>query len=159
MPINRIIVRGKHAIRDLLTWEPCPIKNLILIRNPDVTFEDASQVPRLLGVKFWDTAPEWKEYLLGHHGENADYPLPPVEDLEKIFDFIQDLEDIEENETLHISCHMGVSRSGAVGAFANKYFGLDWSDFKRDNPQVQPNPFIERELNRLLEERNESNKY
>lgn len=157
MPINRIIVRGKHNIRELLTWEPCPIKNLILIRNPDTNFEDTSNIFRVCGVKFWDTAPEWKEYLMGP--TTGEYTLPPAEDLEKIFEFIQDLEDIEENETLYVSCHMGVSRSGAVGLFANKYFGLDYSDFKRDNPQVQPNPFIERELNRLLEERNESNKY
>jgi len=45
-------------------------------------------------------------------------------------------------ETLIVHCDAGVSRSGAVGLWANDYLGLKYADFKRQNPHVIPNAYV-----------------
>ena len=63
----------------------------------------------------------------------------------QIFDFIEKNKD---KEFCIIHCYAGISRSGAVGAFVNDYFGGHYMDFIKANPQVQPNPKVTRLLNR-----------
>lgn len=62
---------------------------------------------------------------------------------------------VEANKTARfwvLHCTMGKSRSGAVGSYLADYFGIDWFDFKQDNPQVQPNSLVRKILTkRLLE--------
>lgn len=45
-----------------------------------------------------------------------------------------------------VHCAAGVSRSGAVGSFLSDYYGLDYSEFKRINPQVIPNVYVSKLL-------------
>lgn len=52
-----------------------------------------------------------------------------------------------------LHCTMGKSRSGAIGGFLADYFGIKWEDFKRDNPQVQPNSLVKKLLTRRLLEK------
>lgn len=49
-------------------------------------------------------------------------------------------------DLLLVNCHAGVSRSGAIGDFARTVTGVDYSDFKRLNPQIVPNPHVRRML-------------
>lgn len=49
-----------------------------------------------------------------------------------------------------IHCTMGQSRSGGVGDVLSEYFGIDYFDFKRDNPQVKPNTLVKTTLRKIL---------
>lgn len=48
----------------------------------------------------------------------------------------------ESTQNLIIHCGSGVSRSGAVGLFACRKFGLDEREFLADNPRISPNPWV-----------------
>ena len=45
-------------------------------------------------------------------------------------------------KTCLIHCTAGVARSGAVGAFVAELMGVNYFDFKRANPNVQPNVHV-----------------
>ena len=49
-----------------------------------------------------------------------------------------------------IHCTAGVCRSGAVGECISDFFGNDYVMFKRDNPQIKPNVFVKKVLNKIL---------
>lgn len=51
-----------------------------------------------------------------------------------------------------IHCTMGKCRSGAVGECLSDYFGNHYFEFKRDNPQIQPNVLVKRILTQTLSE-------
>jgi predicted protein tyrosine phosphatase len=48
----------------------------------------------------------------------------------------------ESRDLLVVNCHMGVSRSGAVSDFARTTFGLNYDEWKRMQPQVNPNILV-----------------
>lgn len=54
--------------------------------------------------------------------------------------------DPASRDLLLINCHAGVSRSGAIADFARTVTGMDYTEFKRLNPQVIPNVFVLRAL-------------
>jgi len=62
----------------------------------------------------------------------------------EVFDFIQKH---REKKACIVHCMAGISRSGAIGSFINGYCGGDWEDFKRTNPQINPNARVHRMLN------------
>jgi predicted protein tyrosine phosphatase len=69
----------------------------------------------------------------------------------KIFEFIKTIpNDVE----LYVNCAAGISRSGAVGFVLNEYFNQnnieDYSDFKKNNFQIQPNPMVKRVLTEII---------
>ena len=57
--------------------------------------------------------------------------------------------DKSNNDVLVVHCQAGVSRSGAVGLYANDYFQLNYFDFKELNPTVMPNPYVSHILNKV----------
>lgn len=59
---------------------------------------------------------------------------------------------------LIVNCALGVSRSGAVGTFANEMLGLSSAVFAVDNPQVSVNPLVLECLRQRWQARSESNK-
>ena len=65
---------------------------------------------------------------------------------EQIISFITEANKKSEKEILIVHCMAGISRSGAIGTFANDILKLDYNRFKKDNPIVRPNPFILRTL-------------
>jgi predicted protein tyrosine phosphatase len=65
----------------------------------------------------------------------------------ELFNFIK--KNINKNNWI-IHCSAGISRSGAVGTFINDYFGLNWFEFKNNNPKVIPNNLILRLLKREM---------
>lgn len=62
------------------------------------------------------------------------------------------LESIDKSSVVYllVHCAAGISRSGAVGTFANDYFKLDNDVFKRDNPHIHPNGNVMRVLNNII---------
>jgi predicted protein tyrosine phosphatase len=61
---------------------------------------------------------------------------------------------IPTDAVLYVNCAAGISRSGAVGSCLNDYFNNgnveDFNNFKEVNPQIQPNPYVKRILNKEL---------
>jgi predicted protein tyrosine phosphatase len=66
----------------------------------------------------------------------------------KLYEFIK------ANKDKHMAivhCAAGISRSGAVGTFIHNLYGtMTYEEFKRKNPQIQPNGHILRLLNEEL---------
>lgn len=60
----------------------------------------------------------------------------------KIVEFLRLANKGESNDLLVVNCHLGISRSGAVSSFARTVFGIDYSNWKRENPQVIPNGLV-----------------
>lgn len=59
---------------------------------------------------------------------------------QKIIDFIKNLD--QRIEYLIVQCGAGVSRSGAVGLFANRYLKLDEKEFRKQNSIIRPNEHV-----------------
>jgi len=64
----------------------------------------------------------------------------------KIINFLDTIQKDIMDSTLVVHCHAGISRSGAVGAFACDYCGLNFNEFISKNSQIQPNPHVTRVL-------------
>lgn len=56
----------------------------------------------------------------------------------------------EEAEGWILHCTMGKNRSGAIGDFLCDYFGIDYFEFKRHNPQISPNVLVKNILKKVL---------
>jgi predicted protein tyrosine phosphatase len=56
--------------------------------------------------------------------------------------FIDSINNNQYIKTLVIHCAAGISRSGAVGLFANRYLNLDEKEFNYNNPLINPNEYI-----------------
>ncbi len=59
-----------------------------------------------------------------------------------IFNFIKDLKNDDQIKTLVVHCKAGISRSGAVGLYACRYYGLDEREFMRENSAIIPNFYV-----------------
>lgn len=51
-----------------------------------------------------------------------------------------------DKKAFFVHCTMGKCRSGAVAETLSDYFGERYEEFKRNNPQVQPNTLVKRIL-------------
>jgi len=49
-------------------------------------------------------------------------------------------------EKIVIHCTFGKCRSGAVGDALSTYLGIPYSEFKKDNPRIQPNTLVRKTL-------------
>ena len=47
-----------------------------------------------------------------------------------------------------VHCNAGISRSGAIGTFANDYCGMNYSEFLKNNPYIMANSYVLRLLRR-----------
>ena len=66
---------------------------------------------------------------------------------EKMAQDILDFIDKHKNaEKIVIHCTFGKCRSGAVGDALSTYLGIPYSEFKKDNPRVQPNTLVRKTL-------------
>lgn len=59
-----------------------------------------------------------------------------------IINFLKKINNSEEITELLVNCAAGISRSGAVGLFANRFFQLDEYTFFERNKQIKPNPWV-----------------
>ena len=120
------------------------LQNLALISINDthgqwnVSWFDADH-PNVLRLWFDDIEHDLETSPTNPHKCKA---LSP-EQAKQVFDFIN--ENYEKDFIVH--CSAGISRSGAIGAFINDYFGWDRAKFEKDNPHVHPNARVSRMLN------------
>lgn len=73
------------------------------------------------------------------------------EDAIRLIEFLETNKNITD---LLVHCAAGQSRSGAIGTFANDYFGEEtYHEFMRNNPMVRPNYYILALIKRIYYER------
>ena len=53
-----------------------------------------------------------------------------------------------------VNCEAGMSRSGAVAAFVQQHYMLEWGTFQRLNPGIYPNIHVKTMLREAMERRN-----
>lgn len=63
-----------------------------------------------------------------------------------IYDFLVELNKLDNVKTLVVHCDAGISRSGAIGAFATDLYKKDYMDYMATNPNVMPNYFVYKTL-------------
>lgn len=61
---------------------------------------------------------------------------------DKIIDFLKKAHLRPKPETLYVNCAAGISRSGAIVAFASEMFNLDHQQIAMDNPAIVPNKLV-----------------
>jgi len=64
------------------------------------------------------------------------------EQARKTIAFLKAINQKNHIHTLTVHCAAGISRSGAVGLFACRYFGLDENLFRAENPYIAPNDHV-----------------
>jgi predicted protein tyrosine phosphatase len=64
----------------------------------------------------------------------------------EVIQFLNDRKKEPGKDILVTHCDAGVSRSGAVSEFACEFYGLDRTEFVKDNPYLMPNPMVLRIL-------------
>lgn len=115
----------------------------ISFNDTDPILEDSSNV---LNLWFHDTDPEAEIVWMASS--------PPYEEVlfdEEMAESIKRFVDSNKDKKQWlIHCTAGVCRSGAVGECISDYFGNDYVMFKRDNPQIKPNVFVKKVLNKIL---------
>lgn len=57
----------------------------------------------------------------------------------EIIEFLDANRNLPGEQTLHVNCMAGKSRSGAIGTFAAWYLGLNLEEFKNTNNWIVPN--------------------
>jgi len=96
---------------------------------------------------YFDDCNEYKKHpIIGCSGEF--YEQIPMSE-EQALEVVNFVEKMNDTSKVYVHCTAGVSRSGAVGAFINDYFGRSWDKFKFDNPQVIPNSHISSLLKKI----------
>ena len=126
----------------------------ISIHSPDDHFnhDDTNVIlesgPNVLNLWFHDTDPEQEREWMA---SNPPYP-------EVLFDenMAQQIKNfVEQNRNADfwlIHCTAGVCRSGAVGEVLSEYFGINYFEFKKDNPKTRPNVYVKILLKNVLNE-------
>ena len=109
--------------------------NIISIHGSDQTSLFEQKQKNILTLQFDDIG--HRDYL--GNGWNASWIPFNAGHAFRIIDFLRKM---DQTLPLVINCHAGISRSGAIGTFACKYFGLDYSDFSMENRHIIPNSFI-----------------
>ena len=74
-----------------------------------------------------------------------------------IINFVSKMIEIGKTKNVLIHCRAGISRSGAVGSFLTNLLNIPYTEFKRYNPQILPNPHVLSTLNRLYRSNNFNN--
>lgn len=126
------------SIQDPITEFPGGFKNIL------------PNSENVLNLRFHDTDLEGYEQWMT---SNPPYPEVLFDDemANRIWDFV------EQNKNAKfwfIHCTAGICRSGAVGEVISEYFGINYHDFKRENPQIKPNVHVKNILKKILYDQN-----
>jgi protein-tyrosine phosphatase len=93
-----------------------------------------------LSLQFWDITE--KDYPRVKERFN-DAILFNTDHAKQAFEFIKRIHEGDPEEAvLVVHCAAGISRSGAIGTFANDYYGLSYTQFISDNPRIFANQFV-----------------
>jgi predicted protein tyrosine phosphatase len=119
---------------------------MISIQNSDFAplfkEEELKDNGRLLSLHFDDTTPKATRNL-SHLLADKFMDSRQADD---IFEFLEDWHKDEKNNLLIVHCHAGVCRSGAIASFAQHFCDVNGYMFQADNPNIQPNRWVEEKM-------------
>ena len=141
---NNVLVYSRSSFKHLisvLTPDEISRSAFISIHEPlrgTQVFEDCSSVilesaPNVLNLWF-DDAEEDFELLDGLKCVLFDEHMA-----KQIHEFV---DRYKEGKQFFFHCTAGISRSGAVGETVAEYLGIDYFEFKLENPKVKPNTLV-----------------
>ena len=115
-----------------------------------LTPENVSKLKELgmrdsLSQEYWDITDD-PELVAQLKIYKPQYILFSQEQAKEVVAFLSKLKDDPIDQILICHCDAGISRSGATGAFACQFFGLDYNEFSEDNPMIHPNRMVLRML-------------
>lgn len=131
-PTNRIVAISQNFDR---VW-------IISITNPFINTSTNNCVPLIHEETEDRIALQFSDLDGNEEDRHPDSILFNKDMAEKIVGFLKEANSRDSNDLLVVNCHMGISRSGAVSWFARSVFGIDYSDWKRQNRQVIPNNLV-----------------
>lgn len=91
----------------------------------------------LLNLTFCDIAPEDVP-----EDQRQRYPSMSPDDAVAVVNALKRWHQMELRGNLIVHCHAGISRSGAVGTFANELLGLNSEQFQKAHPWIDPQPYV-----------------
>lgn len=117
---------------------------MISIQNSDFAplFKPEELNTRIISLHFDDTTPKATRNLCHLM---ADKFMDSVQAIQ-VLDFIDNWHTQETNDLLIVHCHAGICRSGAIAAFAQHYCDVNGYMFQADNPNIQPNHWVEEKM-------------
>ncbi len=71
----------------------------------------------------------------------TNYPMFSTGMAKTVITFLDNIRN-QDIGMLLIHCDAGISRSGAIGVFAVRYFGMDEKAFRRENRAISPNKLV-----------------
>ena len=159
--INKILVYPRRVIEKLLDgkiYRDLPIdKSWALISifgtcGDDILIQDKHHdILKKFNCKDWMSVcfdDITDKTLEGIEEDNAYYKDLVLIDTVQAKLIVEFLDRVKENcEVLVVHCAAGISRSGAVGLFACRYFGLDENDYRGSHPFIHPNFYVVSVLN------------
>lgn len=145
MPIVKTLAVPYHVMEDYLSGNPT---------NRITVMANSYDKVWIISVMNPEDEPLVKpsEHCLPLHFHDVDdeeemhFKLFNREMAHEVVAFLKKANADEGRNLLVVNCHAGVSRSGAISLFARGVFGLDYSEWRRDNPQVEPNLLVTRLL-------------
>lgn len=87
---------------------------------------------------FDDVEKDMEIPIIGTNDKISSKAMTPLQAQE----LVQFIKANKESTVYMIHCTAGISRSGAVGLFINEYLEGDKEKFRKDNPYIQPSPYI-----------------
>lgn len=151
--INKVKVLCKAQMKDFIQNDIFnQIKNnkvavisIIDTDTPDLFSPDISN-ENVLTLHFDDITP--KTAIQFNTDQDSDRKIQAMSFKQgsEIIKFINFIHSKKMNFELFVHCSAGISRSGAVGLFANQYLNLNDSEFYINNPQILPNYWVENVL-------------
>ena len=157
MSINSAIAVPYFVMKDYLTggWKHNRISAMsqnydrvwiISITNPNMPVANSNIKPTIIEPLVQDGEDRIALQFHDIEGNPDDYNPGTVffnnDMAKKVVKFLAKANEGDSNDLLVVNCHMGISRSGAVVDFARSVFGIDYSSWKRQNPQVIPNLMV-----------------
>jgi len=100
---------------------------------------------KTISLNFADITAEHYKEMKDHYeanGQACNAILFNEDHAKEIVQFVKDVHADKESVVLVAHCYAGISRSGAVGTFANDYAQLDYQKFMDLNPYIMSNPHI-----------------
>lgn len=92
-----------------------------------------------LSICFGDyTEDEYNRLIKTHKKASKKINLMTIDHAVSIISFLNDIREISTIKTLIVQCKAGISRSGAVGLYACRFFGLDENVYLKSGP-IKPN--------------------
>lgn len=132
-----------------------------LMVDNSVNDKNVEEKTKIALISITDTSGFDKHYFKTNHKNVLNLKFDDIEEdigkyktisIKQGRQIISFLEGINKDVVVYllVHCAAGISRSGAVGTFANDYFKLDRDVFKLDNPYIHPNGNVMRVLNNIM---------